>query len=457
MRSKAPGQWSQNIIELANHFTNVAFLAINTLANQAAACEKKVYERADDSYDGHEELNWSEPVCRLLDQPNDDDDFSDLMYKISQQLSLTGIALIWKPIIRENDVPGELYVLPSSSCLPWPPSPIYPNGSYLVQPYYPYGPFSTVPSYQSAAGARIPAEQVIRIKYAHPILNYDGYAVLTAIRRQIDTIDQIDTARWNTQSKGVDPSLIMTFDPKTFNPNNQPDMNRMRAQIDALYSGANNAGKIMPAPIGTTLTKLSQSPSEMAWQEGWEQLCKFAMACYGAPSVISGLSDSTSYATLYASMQQFELISLNPHLKKISSKFNSGLIKPYFGDDLFIELKGRKINDEDLQIRKYMLALQGKSLKIDELRKFLELKPLGGTAGEMMAGEIKESVHIDGNEEPNAQDPNVKRPVNHGGFKPTAGKSDALATILDRAKLNGYAKPVSNEDSDYFLNFDKRH
>ena len=463
LRSKAPGQWSQNLLELANHFTTAAFLAINTLANQTSASTHKVFERTIETNESDIELPWTDLICRILDNPNDDDHWSDFAYQISQQLSLTGLALIWKPTYYSDQIPEELYVLPSSSCLPWPPSPIYPHGSYLVQPYYPYGPFSTIPSYQSAAGARIPAEQVIRIKNPHPILRYDGYAVLTAIRRQMDTVDAIDIARWNTQQKGVDTSLVVNFDPKVYNPNNQPDLNRLRVQMEAMYSGPTNAGRFLLTPIGTSMSKLSNSPNEMAWESGWDQLVKFVMAAYGCPAPIAGLSDASTYATLYASLKQFNLISLDPHLQRIQNKLNNSYVQPYFGSDLYLKLGSQKITDEDMDIKKFQLGLQGKSIKRNELRKFLELPADKTSVGDEYIGVEKitehEKLDVNQNEE-DRQDPDVERsrphnPVATGPIKTFthAYQTDRLAEILDRGKMNGHAKVLDTEAKEFLNRF----
>lgn len=456
LRSKAPGQWSQNVLELSRHLTGAVFMAVNTMANQAAAAEMKVYERTPDPLEGDIELPYTEPVVKLLEDPNSDDSFGDLMYQVSQQIGLTGIGLIWKPQWGEHDVPTELYSIPTASALPWPPSPQYPNGSYLIQPYYPYGPFSTVPSYQSAAGARIPAEQIIRVRNAHPILRYDGYAVLTAMQRQVDTIDAIDTARWNTQQKGVDPTLALNFDPELYNPETT-DLRRLRVQLEALYAGPQNAGRIMFNPLGSTITQVSHTPSEMAWTEGWQQLVDFTLAAYGVPKSVAGLQDSASYATLFAALRQFYLISLNPHLKKIADKFNKDLIRPYYGPELYMTLKGQKITDEDMLIKKYQAVLPYGAVRKNELRKFLELTPLEGPEGDDFAGETPKPAAnnaapaLMGAPETRTQDPMVERtrpdnPEGQGALGPRKRYvPDRLATLLDKAKSGGIAHDMDRD------------
>ena len=453
LRSKAPGQWSQNLLELSRHFTSAAFLAINTLANQAAAAEKKVMERTPNPYDGDIELAQTEPACRLLDDPNNDDSFGDLLYQITQQLSLTGIGLVWKPVYSTADIPTELYTISSASALPWPPSPVYPHGSYLIQPYFPHGPFSTIPSYQSAAGARIPAEQIIRIKNHHPVLRYDGYAVLTALQRQVDTIEAIDLARWNTQQKGVDPTIAMDFDPELYNPDTT-DFKRLRLQLEALYAGPNGAGRILFNPLGSKVTRVSNTPMEMAWQEGWAQLVGMAMAAYGTPNSVAGLQDSTSYATLFAALRQFYLISLNPLLRKIADKFSKHLIRPYFGEELYLLLTGQKITDEDLLERQLSNDDKVGIRTKNERRQLRGLKPVQGGDDQWIGSpeqvRVTEQISDDGSLE---ADPHVERTrpeneqaVSSLGPQKTMVQGERLATLLDDMKHRGVAQPLSVDD-----------
>jgi len=386
LRSRAPGQWSVSRQELARHLTSSIYLAINTMQKHAAAATKQVFERTNDQKTGDIELGPQERICQLLESPNNDDTWGDVMEGITQQKSLTGISLTWTPQENDNDVPTELYVIPTASALPWPPSPIYPHGSYLIQPYYPYGPFSTIPSYQSAAGARIPAEQIIRIKDVHPILRYEGYATLTAISKQIDVIEGMDTARFNTQQRGVDPSVVITFDPNILNPN-KVDLVRLRTQIEAAAAGPANAGKILFAPTGGDVEVLSHTPAEMAWTEGWDQLVSFALACFGVPKSVAGLSEDSSYANLYASIKQFYVLSLNPLLRKVAGHLTKHLLQEFFGAMLYLKLTGERIDQWEQDKEKIDIALKAGNLaRVDELRKMLEWEPLGGEEGKAFAG-----------------------------------------------------------------------
>src|SRR6516162_9381167 len=334
LRSQAPGQWSRNYLELSNQFLSVIFIAIYTMMKQSGEADMAIKEKTHDPEIGDIALPHTEPVCQVIDNPNQDEFWADMAIRVTQQTGLTGTALVWHPSYSELDMPTEMYVLPTSSCLPWPPSPVYPHGSYLVQPYYPYGPFSTIPSYQSAAGARIPAEQVMRIQpIPHPFLRYEGYSILTAAARHTDTVNAIDLARLNVQRQGVDTNMIITFDPSVLNPN-MVDLVRLRQQIEAVAAGPKNAGKILFAPTGGQVERASNAPKDMAWTEGWSQLVGFCLACFGTTKGVAGLEDESGFAGLIAKIKQYNTISLCPHLNSISRRFTKKIVQMFFGSNL---------------------------------------------------------------------------------------------------------------------------
>lgn len=397
LRSRAPGQWSNNLLEQTRHFTSAIYLGVNTLAHQMAAADWIISELDPDEPESKHPLHHTDPACTLINEPNPDDVLEDFAYQAIQQLELTGFCLIWVPDTDTRGekagipprgqrwVPDEMYVIPTATAFPIPQSHGYEQGAYRILPLYPYGPFSTLPSFQSAAGAVIPAEQIIRIKHHHPLLRYDAYAVLTAMHLQIDTVEQIDTARNNTQRRGIDPSIVMNFDPAKFNPT-EFDLGRLRAQLEALYAGPNNVGKILFNPFGSETTILSTPPREMAWTEGWAQLMEFVLAATGVPKPVAGLLDTTSFAQLYACMKQFYIMALDPRAKKVAARLNRFLIRPSFGDDVRLDINPKKITDDELEERQLQNDMANGIRRLNEIRKKRDLPLVDGPEGEEFVG-----------------------------------------------------------------------
>ena len=57
----------------------------------------------------------------------------------------------------------------------------------------------------------------------------------------------------------------------------------------------------------------------MSFEAGYDQLTKFALALFAVPHPIVSLVDAGSYAQLYASLMQFNVLTLMPLAKSILS------------------------------------------------------------------------------------------------------------------------------------------
>lgn len=361
LRKGAPGQWSQNLIELARHKVGMVFLAVNTMSNQMYGSSFGIFERikgkasrnqgaGNDARQvmtgGQVQLPWEDPIHQFFENPNNQDTFGDILFQANDQISITGTALIWTP---PNDrgrfsQPKEMYVIPTATAWPMPPSDTYTNGAWRVSPYT-YGTYN--PIGPSAGGAIIPAEQVLRIKYHHPLLRYDGYAVLTAISLQVDTLEAIDRARQSTQLLGCEQTMSLEFD-NDVTELDDAGLARIRQQLQAIYSGPKNAGKLFVVPSGGTLKRISTVPAEMAWQEGHAQVGAFILACYGTPKPIVGLHDDMSYAVLYSSWRAYTQFSMGPQCLRFSSGMSKGIIRPNWGNEFFMQIFPPEFNDENI-------------------------------------------------------------------------------------------------------------
>jgi len=313
------------------------------------------------------------------------------------------------------------------------------------------------------AGARIPAEQVVRIKNQHPILRYDGYSVLTAMSRIVDTIEGVDQARLSTQQRGIDPSACMTFDPQTFIPL-MNDIPRLRAQLEAINAGPANAGKIWINPFGGDIKPFSHAPKDMAWESGWEQLVSFVLAAFGTPKGVAGMSDDDSFATLWARLKQYYIISLCPLLRKISGKHTKHVLRKFFGPKLYMKLTPERIDDRELLEKQLTLDCQIGLRTKNEMRKIRELPPIEGPEGdewaktgagqqqpgqEQMGAEpvIQKGPRGAGRVEEKPEEIEQARPRNLGGLgalgpRKIKMQEDRMAAVLDRAKRNGHARPI---------------
>jgi hypothetical protein len=124
----------------------------------------------------------------------------------------------------------------------------------------------------------------------------------------------------------------------------------------------------------------------MEYQAGWEQLVSFAMAGFGITKPAAGMIEDASYATLFATLKQLHLLTLQPKCNRIARQLTRHLA-PFFGDNLIIEIRCKRIDDHDLKLGKLNMAISAKAIKKNELRKELELPLTEDPWGEDMAGD----------------------------------------------------------------------
>ncbi len=372
-RLNPPGVNDQDAFALSRNFTGITYLAVDRKAVQAGQAEVTLYEEDPDDPESRTPLSVEEDIVRLIREPNPEESFGEVLEQISQQEDLTGTALVWTPP-PDDDLdapPEEMYCLSTASCLPQPISPRYPQGAYMVQPWYPAGPYAQMPV-RMGVGSLVPAEQVIRIKKPHPFFRWTGYSTLWAIGTQMDAARMIDVSRLNHFTQGFDPSAILSFDPAIKQPT-PDDITRMQAQFRAIWSGPANAGRLAIVPAGGTLSTLSNAPAEMAYTEGWLQLLDFALACWGLNRAVCGMTEGLTYATLFASLRAFYLMTLDPFLSKVAARLTRKLIWKHYDRRFGMSLKGKSITDDTVRDNKAKTLGQFGAIKVGELRKMYEL------------------------------------------------------------------------------------
>lgn len=455
LSTRAPGQWFTNKIALAQAMRGVVYLAVNTLATQFSAARPVLYELTDDEMDedGKIRLSRHDPMYNLIRHPNPLDTWADVAYQMSMQLDTTGMSLVWMPPDDEGFEPQEMYVIPTGTALPLPRSLQYPQGAYRVVPYY-ASAFAVAPNYNAGAGAVIPAEQVVTVRNHHPLLRWEGYAVLTAVSLSVDTITGIDQSRFAGMQQGCEQTIALELDAATQMPDVE-GMRRIREEWQKVYAGAKNYGKIVLTPPGAKINNFSTEPDKMAWQEGWAQIADFILAAYQTPKAITGMSGDLNYATLYASLRQFHWMSLDPRLSKFGGALTKHWINPVYGAEYVLELEAKKIDDDQLKQTKLKNDMACGAITYQEYRREQGYPDLDPKTHPWVLERVsassspKEATATgDSHDEPK-QDPTVEasRPDNRlgdGAAGPRKGaegwlrrRGDLLADAFEHHKTNG--------------------
>ncbi|HYF53881.1 MAG TPA: phage portal protein, partial [Salinarimonas sp.] len=379
-RSRAPGGWSDDRWEQSRHYTGIQYVALHRCAEQFQQGEFQVFKRDPSHPEGKRPVTKHDPpeggrhtrpyeLVELLEKPNPQDSFGDLAYMWYQQMGLTGSALTWM-VPNALGAPYELYSIPTALAVPQPViNPDYPEGYYRIQPVYPYGPFSSYPTPASAVGAPIPAQWVMKFKYPHPFLRHDGYSPLTALRYHIDLLEMIDRSRHYSMRRSINPSAVVNFeDMDGAQPLPEEEIERIRAEFEEDQMGPENAGRLYVSPPGGKLEQWGSRPIDMDYPRGWDQLTSYILGGFGITKPAAGMIEDSSYSTLFATMKQLHWQTLDPMCQRISSQITRTLA-PFFGDDLIVEVRCKRIDDHDVKNALLQILMAGKAVTKNELRK----------------------------------------------------------------------------------------
>lgn len=397
LRANAPGAWSADRLRQANHFIGISFTAISAMCDGVSSgtlevtdmdMEKEIQNYVQKSV-VHQHVGVKVPydheVHELFRDPNPNDTCKDLIYKTVQQLCLTGNSLTWM-VPNRLALPSELYSIPTALAYPVPYSQAWPRGAWRLTPLYPYGPFAVLPTPVATAGAVVPADDVLHIKMPHPLLTWDGYSPLTAGARQIDLMEMMDDARWSAMEGGINPSMIFEVNPEQSGVNfNQDMLDSFIARLTQRYANTKNFGKGMVLPPGVSGSPTSHAPAEMAFEGGWEQMRDFILSLWRVPKGVVGITESSSYAALYASLKQFALIGLKPMAERIAEHWTKKLGRKW-KKSLVISLPLPALDDPNLLEVQLNTDIEAGIWTFDEWRVMRGKLPIGGEKGASYIG-----------------------------------------------------------------------
>jgi hypothetical protein len=242
-----------------------------------------------------------------------------------------------------------------------------------VQPWLPAGPFAQVPT-QLGIGTVVPAEQIQMVKYPHPFFRWTGYSVLYAIANQNDVARLMDSSRSTAFATGIDPTFMLSIENPALDPDDE-QLRRWQQQFVNVYGGPQAAGKPFIAPPFTKLERVSNTPIEMGYVEGWNQLLDFTLAAFGLNRAVAFMSADSNFATMHASIANVYHATVDPLLAKFSNILTNKVIHPWYSHEIHLHLHGRRLADDEMDMKKIDVAARNKAIKIGEIREKLGLPP----------------------------------------------------------------------------------
>lgn len=403
-----PGYWASDHRREVEHNDGWVYIAVHSLCLQAVQAVPSIIEQDDD---GQTRVHKrSHPRHKLLSQPNPHQDGDLLRYALTQQLALTGTALIWT-VRNRLGVPRELYCVPTPLAVPQPPMGTHPYGSYRIAPLASWETACEHDGYVPAGilgqllitGAILDVREVTPVRWPHHLWLSDGLSPLSAGARAVDIAEQSEWARWAALKNSSHPGLVIE-PPLDLNVSPE-DRESFRQDLTERHAGTGKTGKDLLLLPGMKVVSKEHTPVEMDYSGSWSQIRDSVLALYGTPAIAAGISEAGSYAAFFASLKQYTELRVNPTMSLLAKGLGRATeCRAWSRTEVRLEAKAVDDPDQKQKDRANEISAWGNPLtqqgtvKVDEHRKFLGLSPLGGTEGDkLIVGEQKPTPEMNVN------------------------------------------------------------
>lgn len=222
---------------------------------------------------------------------------------------------------------------------------------------------------------------VIHVKGVHPLDDHYGLGCLGAASGAI-AIHNAAT-RWNKAllDNAARPSGAMVYEPGEAGAVMAPEQfERLRAEIDANFAGAGNAGRPMLLEGGLKWQAMSLTPADMDFVGLKAASAREIALAFGVPPMLLGLPGDAAYANYREANKALWRLAILPLAANVLDTMAEGL-KPWFPElTLAVDLDRVMALSEDRE-RLWASVTAADFLTIDEKRAMMGFDPAPNTGG----------------------------------------------------------------------------
>lgn len=316
--SRSNEEWStRTAIDEGYNASAIVYAAVEKRAKAIASVPWVVKERR-----GAELVEVpNHPLQRLLDRPNPDRSWYEMMYEASQSLDLAGNAYISEIRAGARGLPTELWMLPAEHIA------IKPAKEIQLVDHYEYRAGTII-----GGGCRIQPEDMIQLRMPNLGDPLFGMPVLMAAGRATD-IDR-ESGEWQKsrlQNKTAQ-DLHITAPPGA----TQEQMDYVRDKVAERQSGPRNAGKPLVTGEGSKVTILGQNAQEMDFVNSRRAVWTEIGAVFGTPMAVLGFTEDVNLANAEAMEKLFWTDTTIPQLELLKRQLNHQLAHD-FGPNIILD------------------------------------------------------------------------------------------------------------------------
>jgi HK97 family phage portal protein len=260
------------------------------------------------------------PLLDLLSRPNPREAGTRFLESVYGHLLVSGNAYLEAVSVAE--VPRELYAL-------------RPDRMRVVA-----GPDGWPSAYDYAVGARtIRFEQtgdvppILHLTQFHPLDDHYGLSPMEAAAVALDIHNA--AGAWNKAllDNAARPSGALVFAGPAGSALNDTQFDRLKAELEASYQGAANAGRPLLLDGGLDWKPLSLSPKDMDFVEAKNGAAREIALAFGVPPLLLGLPGDNTHANYAEANRAFYRQTIIPLAKRTAEAIVQWLA-PVFGPGL---------------------------------------------------------------------------------------------------------------------------
>lgn len=328
-------------------------------------------------------------ALEVLDHP-----FLDLMSD-GNEVSWSGQDIIHLSVLCLSLVGNAFWYMPSDSLG-------IPHRLFMTLPHLTW----VIPNFvkggalvYGTGGSVFRNEEIAHFACPSPLSTWQGFGAGDAAWFTMKRLEKAEEFENSLQTNGIFPSGIISPDEIL----TDDQMKYVKEWLQINHAGVRKAGKIMALPWPAKMLA-PQIPTEAIrfladHSVSRDEIC----AIFGVP--VAMVAEPKSAANAYWATQQFTSDAVKPDCKLLESCINRKIISRYQSDKkLFFAFDNPCPQDEDAQIKRLRIGMQGQSVKRNEIR--AALNSLGGVGVDLPEDSSPEgNEYVGGAEKFNSRPP----------------------------------------------------
>jgi len=292
----------------------IVYRCVNLIARSLASVPWSLFS-------GQSQLE-THPLLSLLDRPNPNRGGAQFMEALVGYLLLSGNTYVemvrsrsGKPLELYTLRPDRMRVIPSVSGVP------------IAYEYQVNGMTKRI-----AVNELNGRSSILHIKSFHPLNDWYGMSPIEAAAHSIDQYNAVGSHNLAMLQNGGRPSGALVVGTKHTAKNLTPEQREtLRNDIQQMYEGSSNAGRVMVLEGDFDWKEMGLSPKDLDFIDGKRLSAREIAQAYGVPPMLVGIQGDATYANYKEARFHLWEDTILPLLDLITDELNRWLTSCYEG------------------------------------------------------------------------------------------------------------------------------